>query len=980
MKKYRFNTIFALLLSVSVFHSSSLFAENPTNLTASTMQQHHGFHYLDVQINKSPTDEAEYKAIRLDNGMEVLLISDHKANKSLFSVGLPIGSMEDPASQQGLAHYLEHMILMGSKSYPETNSLDGFLTKNGGRNNAYTAPDRTVYYLQVNHNAFDEAVARLADAFAAPLLSETNAKKEINAVNAEMVRAKSNDGHLMLAVNKATANPAHPMTNFAVGNNQTLSDKPDSKLHDELWKFYRTHYSANLMKAVLYSNQPIEKMATLAAQTLGKVENKQHHIPNVDMPLFREEDKSVLIKYKPVQPLKMLAVSFDMPEDKSAFKQKSGEYLAYMFNNTTEGTLADYLVKQGLAVGMSVVYSDDINRNRGDFTFYIRLTEKGLVQQDEVISLLFQQIEQMKQAGVKQSYFDELKESLNQEFKHLRTDKDFSYAANLVSQMLNYPLENIIDQSYVVENMDSKAIQAKLELMTVDNVRIMLVDQNAQTDKISPYFEASYSIAKINAEQKAKWLDFSQTATLKLPAMNPYFTTDFSLNEVDKNRHIPQAIIKENGTEVYAMPSRYFSEEPKASLLAAFGIEPKSNDLKQAISAELLNIMVVLARQQMDFQASVAGLTADVAVSENGLALTAEGYTQHLAQLLQDYVQHFRQLTLTETGLNQAKERYQENLDALEKESAVRQAMSALADFERISYYDVANKRAILAEISLNDLEQLRQKLLTQSTQLRLMSVGNFSDSQIKNLTDSLERMIANNNSSLELGRYIDINESQRKLNYIKSIPHEDNGLSVSYFAQGYEEEEADARSHLMTNIISRLYFDDLRTDKQLGYVVAARREKIGTTAGISFIVQSPTASTKTIMEHNQRFIQETFARLNAMSEEEFAKYRSSLVEMLQHKPESLNEEFSRFSSDFKRGNDKFDLNPRYIQQVQALTKQDIITFYKQLLIEQRGLVFISQAIGSKQEINQPAILEGFENVESIEKLQTQFEIKRYTR
>ncbi|MCT8692540.1 insulinase family protein, partial [Glaesserella parasuis] len=274
MKKSLLSYSLSLILGLGAVASLPVFANSATQPTVITnTQQQLGFELIKTTINKSPTDKAIYQGIRLANGMEVLLISDDKANKSLMSVGLPVGSMDDPVKQQGLAHYLEHMILMGSKAFPETNSLDGFLTKNGGYNNAFTASDRTVYYLEVNNNAFDEAVARLADAFAQPLLSEANAKKEVNAVNAEMVRAKSNDGFLMQDVNLATANPNHPITKFAVGNNVTLSDKAESKLQDELVKFYQQYYSANLMKAVLYANQPIEKLAKLAEQTLGKVEN-----------------------------------------------------------------------------------------------------------------------------------------------------------------------------------------------------------------------------------------------------------------------------------------------------------------------------------------------------------------------------------------------------------------------------------------------------------------------------------------------------------------------------------------------------------------------------------------------------------------------------------------------------------------------------------------------------------------------------------
>lgn len=414
----------AFALNVMTYPAFAEVAKNSEKTTASQPQSQLGFELIKQSINKSPNDKAIYQGIKLDNGMEVLLISDSQANKSLMSAIIPIGSMDDPISQQGLAHYLEHMILMGSKNYPETNSLDGFLTKNGGMNNASTASHRTAYYLQVNNEAFSEAVTRLADTLAFPLLLETNAKKEVNAVNAEMVRAKSHDGHLLHSVNLATANPAHPATKFAVGNKETLSDKPDSKLQTELEQFYKQHYSANLFKVVLYSNQSIEQMAKLAANTLGKMENKHFSIPQTAEPRYRDEDKSVFIQYKPVKSNKMLVIGFDFPNDEMQFKHKTGKYIAYMLNNNTDGTLSDYLIKQGLSDGgIEAVSSANIGRDRGSFDIYIELTDKGLSEQDQIISLVFQQIEKIKQEGIQESYFSEVKESLKQDFQHLQVEK-----------------------------------------------------------------------------------------------------------------------------------------------------------------------------------------------------------------------------------------------------------------------------------------------------------------------------------------------------------------------------------------------------------------------------------------------------------------------------------------------------------------------------------------------------------------------------
>ncbi|MCK3655122.1 pitrilysin [Pasteurellaceae bacterium Macca] len=966
------------ILALGLMQSGIALANNPQNSTACITQQQGCFQWLDTTIHKSPNDEANYRAIRLANGMEVLLISDEKANKSLMSVGLPIGSMEDPESQQGLAHYLEHMILMGSKKFPETNSLDAYLTKNGGYNNAYTAADRTVYYLEVNHNAFDEAVDRLADAFTEPLLDPKNAQKERNAVHAEMVRAKANDGFLLRELNHTLANPAHPITKFASGNKATLSDKPNSILQDELVKFYQRYYSANLMKAVLYSNQPAEKLAQLAVKTLGKVENKKLNVPTVDVPLFRESGKGIIVHYKPIKPQKMLALSFDMPEDKAQFKAKTSVYLDYIFSNNTENTLSDYLIKQGLSdSGIRADHNPDVSRNRGNFTLYVNLTEKGLTQTDKIISLIFQQIDAIKKQGIQQSYFGELKETLTQQFQHLQNEKSGAYVADLAEQMIDYPLGNILDQGYVIEKMDESALRAKLALMTVENARILIIDENAKTDQKTKYFEANYHKAKISPEQQAKWLDFSQNPTIKLPVLNPYFATDFSLNDTDKSRTIPKLIAEGTGKKIYAMPSHYFANEPKVNVAIGASISPENDSLKEQISVELLDYMHELSLTQLNFQTSVAGMDGKVILSENGIGLALSGYTQHLAKLATDLLTNFRQFELQEATLQQAKQRYLESLNRVKKQSAASQANRPLRNFIAYPYNEMDKKRQMIAEITLKDVAQTRTRLLTEANGLELLSVGNLSDKQVLDLLNDFEKNVKTNPQVLLQERYLDIQQSERKLNYITKIPHADNALSIAYFAKGIGELEGIARTSLLKDILSRWYFDDLRTDKQLGYVVYADSARIGKTSGMMFVVQSPTESIQGIMTHNERFFRESLTKLTAMPEAEFEKYRASLVELLQHKPESLSQEVEQFTADLARHNGKFDHKEKIIEMVKRTTKQDVIDLFQQAVINSQGFVFASQAIGTNSAINQEAKFEGFERVESIEKLQKEFELKR---
>ncbi len=62
------------------------------------------------QIRVPDTDYRSYRPLTLDSGLQILLGQDERASKSAVAVALPIGSLEDPKSQPGLAHYLEHML------------------------------------------------------------------------------------------------------------------------------------------------------------------------------------------------------------------------------------------------------------------------------------------------------------------------------------------------------------------------------------------------------------------------------------------------------------------------------------------------------------------------------------------------------------------------------------------------------------------------------------------------------------------------------------------------------------------------------------------------------------------------------------------------------------------------------------------------------------------------------------------------------
>lgn len=64
-----------------------------------------------------------------------------------------------------MAHFLEHMLFLGTKKYPIESSYKEYLTKNSGSSNAYTSIDETNFYFQCSNNALYGALDRFSDFF-----------------------------------------------------------------------------------------------------------------------------------------------------------------------------------------------------------------------------------------------------------------------------------------------------------------------------------------------------------------------------------------------------------------------------------------------------------------------------------------------------------------------------------------------------------------------------------------------------------------------------------------------------------------------------------------------------------------------------------------------------------------------------------------------------------------------------------------------
>lgn len=936
-------------------------------LWAPLSQADNGWQPVQETIRKSDKDTRQYQAVRLDNGMVVLLVSDPQAVKSLSALVVPVGSLEDPDSHPGLAHYLEHMTLMGSKKYPQPDSLAEFLKMHGGSHNASTAPYRTAYYLEVENSALEGAVDRLADAIAAPMLDKKYVDRERNAVNAELTMARTRDGMRMAQVSAETINPAHPAARFSGGNLETLSDKPGHPVYDALLAFREQYYSANLMKAVIYSNRPLAELAKVAVETYGRVPNKDKEKPAITEPVVTDQQKGVIIHYVPAVPRKVLRVEFRIDNNTDAFRSKTDELITYLIGNRSPGTLSDWLQNQGLVESIRGDSDPVVNGNSGVLAISATLTDKGQANRDQVVAAIFSYLQLLREKGIDKRYFDELAHILDLDFRYPSITRDMDYVEWLADTMIRVPVAHTLDSVNIADRFDAGAVQARLNEMTPQNARIWYISPEEPHNKTAYFVDAPYQVNKITPQTLTDWQKRAGAIALKLPELNPYIPDDFTLIKPEKKYPHPELILDEPALRVVYMPSRYFASEPKADVSVVLRNPQAMSSAKNQVMFALNDYLAGLALDQLSNQAAVGGISFSTNAN-NGLMLNAYGYTQRLAQLFTALLDGYFSYSATEEQLAQAKSWYSQMLDSAEKGKAFEQAIMPVEMLSSVPYFERKARRALLASITLQDIQNYREAL-KNNARPEFLVVGNLSEQQATALARDVQKQLGTHGEAWSRNKEVQVNK-QQNVSFEKAGHSTDSALAAVFVPTGFDEYSSSAYSAMLGQIIQPWFYNQLRTEEQLGYAVFAFPINVGRQWGLGFLLQSNEKQPAYLWERYQAFFPTAEAKLRAMKPEEFAQIQQGVIAQLEQAPQTIGEEAGKIIKDFDRGNMRFDSRAKVVARIKQLTPQNLADFFHQAVVKPQGMAILSQISGSqsgKAEYAQPPGWKVWDNVSELQ-------------
>ncbi len=216
-----------------------------------------------VQANAAP----EVKSFTLANGLEVVVIPDHRAPVVTHMVWYKVGAADETPGKSGLAHFLEHLMFKGTIKNPG-DTFSQAVAAIGGQENAFTSSDYTGFYQRVPREHLKEMMAFEADRMTGLVLSDAVVKPELNVVLEELnMRVANNPGARLGEQMDAALYLNHPYHRPVIGWRHEV-EKLD---RDDALAFYRRFYGPNNAIVVVAGDVTAEEVRADAEATYGKV-------------------------------------------------------------------------------------------------------------------------------------------------------------------------------------------------------------------------------------------------------------------------------------------------------------------------------------------------------------------------------------------------------------------------------------------------------------------------------------------------------------------------------------------------------------------------------------------------------------------------------------------------------------------------------------------------------------------------------------
>ncbi len=826
----------------------------------------------------------------LENGLQVYLVSDPGAEQSAAGLAVDAGSWEDPREYPGMAHFLEHMLFMGTGAYPNEFEYMQYINDHGGSVNAFTASDRTVYMFSVNNDAYDESLDRFSHFFIDPLFSPNCINRELHAVDQEHSKNIEHDGWRQYMILKESGNPGHPNSGFSTGNAQTLSGIPQSALRN----WYETHYSADQMHLVMLSPLSIEEMRDLAVQDFSRVPQFKVSQKQLPLDVMSAQQRGHMIFIKPVRDIKELSLNWEVPaifaED---ITRKAPSLVAYALGQEGEHSLTEVLKNERIAEGVRVS-CDRMSKQSLFFTIDIQLTDYGLTQVDTAIQRVYEAIARLKQEHFPAYLFDEIQTMAKLNYQFQSRDDAFHTIMSVASEMPYEDLSSYPEKTQIPTKFDPAFIQSFIETLKAEKCAYFVLADPIKTgvpmDTKEKWMNAEYAIKTVSKSHLTAWNDAAPNPQITLPVQNPYLPKDLDLvqSESQQADQKPVLLVSNPGCNVYYAPdSRY--KVPEIAFLFSFKSPLIDNSARsQALSDLYLRALSEKLSSDLSL-ASSAGLSARFYTDTYDLKMQLFGYNDKAPLLLNQLFTAFKNIAPTKEEFEIYRTSIAADYDNSSKELPVRQAMQQLDGilFNKATDLD---KLTTIKNLSYDEFLQFAKNLFV-STYTEGMLYGNISQQDAQTLWSNLQTELNAKPYAVSehpKKKVLVLSEKYGPYKLVQPTDRQGSGVLL-LLQEGPFSFDRKAIQQVLGYALSDAFFDTLRTKQQTAYIAKAWNTEEERQLLQFFAVQSSTHTPSDLLARFELFLESFDKNLSVqLPEGRFESIRASLITLLKMPPENM--------------------------------------------------------------------------------------------
>ena len=906
------------------------FAENTQGYIEVQDQSH-------LQILTPSLSERKTAKVRLENGLEAYLISDPKADQSGAALSMEAGSWNDDPRYAGIAHFLEHLLFLGSKAYPEENAYEKQVLDNGGIFNAYTSTDRTVYIFSVNNDAYSTTLDMFSHMFIDPLFTASGIGRELHAVDQEHDKNIESDGNRGWMVFKETGNPSHPNALFSTGNAETLGGIP----REEVVSWHQKNYSADRAHLTLYSTLPIEELKALAARQFSAVPKagSQFQLPREK--LFSEKQEGHIVAIKPIKDMRNLSIEWELPKEfVQNFDNRSDDLLGYIIGGRHENSLYSQLKREELVESTSSSMFR-LSKESGIFYISFDLTPLGATQFETVIERCFQTLNSLKSSGIPPYIFHELKNMSKIDYEYQSRSAPFSFVTNHAHQMIDEPLETYPLKTIMPTTYDAGETQEFLELLSPGSAVYFLVASpelsGIDPDKFEQWSRVEYAVRKIPDQSLAAWSDIPSHPRIELPKQNTYIPGDLKLvtrpgdGEIVPTPH-PKKLVSNDLGELYFWEDTQY-QVPEVSWVFNISSPCIDGTPRQMVLIDLFRYTLDEKLASTLTYANAASLSFATGPQDLKLIMMVSGYSEKAPLLLEEVLKQAKSCRMTKEEFDlyttSLKSSYANQSKAMPVFQANEISMNLL--FNNAPRH--TDKLVALENLHYDDYLSFADKLFQQAY-IEAVLIGNMTEKDAHNVWETVAE-------KLSYTPYPKKNHERRQMLTLSSFQgpykiHEQTeslGNAAILVIQEGTMTFPKKASHLVLGIgVQEDFFDTLRTKQQTAYFARAGSQEEEEQLFNIFMIQSTSHQPDELIARFELFLETYIKDFEAtLPEGRFEVLRGNVMTLLETPPTNLSQmalDLNKIAFTFKGD---FNRREKLIASLRNLTyeefKADTISF-----------------------------------------------------